>query len=263
MTLFIGYPVYPISLSAQPYDCRSYELVQIYYATINAQVFENLHQKDIEITFRDLIKFPNNYVVDVINNWFKKIETIGPISDLFFLTIYNSSMKPHLCFLTLMDAVETFHRRVCGERHINSGKYINPEDYQLVQKTLFNAIPNGLNPDLKENLKSKISSSNLFSLKMRLKDLRNYKRGGFNWFKMIMESETKDEEEFIGKLVFTRNYYTHCNEKNKERIFNDRDLPRINYELKQLLRILLIAEVDSKGILSEFKIFQSYRDEMR
>jgi hypothetical protein len=142
------------------------------------------------------------------------------------------------------------------------GKYIDSKDYEPTRKTLVNAIPDEFGTDLKDNLVSKIGSGNEFPLKMRLKKLLNYGPGDFKWFKMIIEFEKENEEEFIGKLVNTRNHYTHWNE-NRKPIFADEDLPRINYELSLLLRIFLIEEIDSKGILSEFKIFNSSMNKLR
>lgn len=94
LTLFMGCPVYPISLSAKPIDCHDFEKIDIYYAIRNPLIFDDFPLKEIDISFQDLVKFSNcsNHIVaDVINNWLKKLEKIGPVFDLIFLNFGSVS----------------------------------------------------------------------------------------------------------------------------------------------------------------------------
>jgi hypothetical protein len=260
LALFIGYPIYPVKLSAQIANYHNLEIVNIYYTIPNPLIFDDFHLREIPISFQDLVKYSNhqNHVVaDVINNWLKKSDEIRPVVDLFFLSFYDLSMKPYIRFLTLMQAIEIFHRRVCG------GKYIDSKEYTPVSQALLDVIPEKLNTDLKANLISKIASGNELSLKMRLKKLLNYGPGAFKWFKLILKFEKIDEEMFISTLVNTRNRYTHWNEDYKKPVFSEQDLPRINYELRLLLRIFLLNEIDPKGILGKVKIFRSSMERLK
>jgi hypothetical protein len=252
LALFIGHPVYPISLTAQPGDQEAHDLVQIFYAIPDPVIYEDLHPREIGIPFKNLINYSNQsneVIADVINTWLIKLDKLEPVFDLFFLSFYDTSMKPYLRFLTLMQAFEIFHRRVCG------GTYLSANDYKPIRKALMKAIPDELNESHKNNLISKISSGNEFPLKMRLMKLTDY--SPFKWFKTIIKIESDDEDGFIGKLVNTRNHYTHFNESKKP-IFNDEEILRINYELIYLLRVFLISEIDSKGLLNPSDIFNSF-----
>ncbi len=275
LTLLMGYPVYPIKLSAQikhqPDRNIFDELVNIYYTIPNPRVIEDLHPFMIETTFQDLIRFPNKLVTKDLNNWFKETDIIAPVIDLFFLTFYNPSMNPHIYFLTLMQAIETFHRRVYG------GKYLKTGEFKPIRNALINAVPeelikaltneNGVSITkdellkkyeyLVKNFQSKISMSNEFSLTTRLKELSNCGRGELKWFKMLIDDEPDGEEKIIQRLVATRNYYTHFDENNRRNSFSDDDLPRINYKLSVFLKVLLIQLIDTSGILGGSDIIYS------
>jgi hypothetical protein len=250
LTLLIGYPVYPTYLSAEPIDGSNLDFIVIYYCVPNPLIIEDFHSWYIEIAFPDMIKYANRNVQkvsDVINNWFKKIEVIGPVFDLFFLTFYDNSMSDRTCFLTLMQAIETFHRRVYG------GKYLDDSEYEPICETLLNAIPECVEENFKNSLIGKLRYGNEFSLMTRLKSLQDYGKG-FKWFNMIM----KDEEGILWKLVDTRNYYTHFDEKSKRNMINEADLPRVNYKLRLFLRILLLEAINSGGILHIFDVLDPF-----
>ena len=258
LTILMGHPVYPVNLLAEPLDCHNYEDITICYAVPDPLIYKDLQSCDIDIPFHNLIKYSNNSsrnIAETINNWFIKLDLIGPVLDLFFLTFYDSSMKPYLRFLTLMQALEIFHRRVCG------GKYLSQEDYKPIREALIKAIPDNLEPDPKQNLVSKIGSGNEFPLKMRLKKLLNY--SPFKYFWIIAKYESGEPEEFIGKLVNTRNYYTHFNESPKKPIFSDKELYRINSELRVILRVFLLNEIDSKGLYASSNIFSSFFSKLK
>ena len=68
------------------------------------------------------------------------MDTIAPVVDLFFLTFYDPSMNPHIYFLTLMQAIETFHRRV----YENDSSYLENSKFKLLKNALIGTIPTEL-----------------------------------------------------------------------------------------------------------------------
>lgn len=251
LTLLIGLPVYPMHLSADPIGKNEFESIEIYYCTPNPLIIEELHPWEIEIAFPDMIKYANRNVQkvgDVINNWFRKTEIIAPVFDLFFLTFYDNSMSARTCFLTLMQAIETFHRRVYEEK----GKYLDDSEYKPIYEIISKAIPENVDEKFKKSLIGRLRYGNEFSLMTRLESLEDYGTG-FKWFKMIM----RGENGILWKLVATRNYYTHFDETNKKNMILEKDLPRVNYKLRLFLRILLLEEINN-GILPIFDVIDPF-----
>jgi hypothetical protein len=256
-TLLIGYPVYPTHLSVEPIDRSNFDFIEIYYCQPNPLIIEDFHPRHIGIAFPDMLKYANRNVqkiANIINNWFDKIEMIEPVFDLFFLTFYDHSMSDRTYFLTLMQAIETFHRRV----HLDE-KYLDDDEYEHIRKTLVNAIPEELKRDFKKSLKGKLKFGNELSLQSRLEMLQKVGPGKLKWFDMIM----RDEKGIIYKLVATRNYYTHFSEVSHKNSISEADLPIINYKLRLFLRILLIEQINSKGILSNFNIIGPYLEKLK
>jgi hypothetical protein len=251
LTLLMGIPVYPSHLSADPINSSKFESIEIFYCIPNPLIIESLHPREIEISFPDIIKYTNRNVQkigDVINNWLKRAEVIAPVFDLFFLTFYDNSMSVRTCFLTLMQAIETFHRRV----YEGKGKYLDDIEYKPIYEIISKANPENIEEGLKKSLKGRLRYGNEFSLMTRLESLENYGKG-CKWFKMIM----RGENGILWKLVATRNYYTHFDEKNKINMIREEDLPYMNYKLRLFLRILLLEEINN-GILPIFDVVDSF-----
>lgn len=243
LTLLFGVPVYPTHLSGELIDGSEFESVEIYYSIPNPIIIEDIHPWNIDLSFKKIIEYANRdnqTVADIIDNWFTENEIIAPVFDLFFLTFYDDSMSARTFFLTLIQAIETFHRRT----HIDE-KYMDDDTYAPLYKTVISAIPDELDQSFKKRLEGMLKFGNELSLKTRLEMLQKGGRGELKWFDVIM----RDEKGIIRKLVDTRNYYTHFSVSNKKNMISDEDLPRINNKLRLFLRVLLIEQIDPKGVL--------------
>lgn len=249
LTLLIGFPVYPVYLLAHPINGNEFEAVDIYYHIPKPMIIEDIHPRAINIPFCDIIKYANRNnqtVTDIVNNWFKEAKIIEPVFDLFFLTFYDYSMSAQTLFMTLMRAIESFHRLTRpNERYIDGDK---------CYETLISAIPQELDPGFKKSLEGRLKYCNEYSLNKRLKILQKGDCKELKWFDVIM----RDEKGIINKLVTTRNYYTHFDNLNKEDIISDTDLPRINNKLTLFLRILLLEQIDPKGVLPVWNIVDPF-----
>lgn len=164
------------------------------------------------------------------SNWTKQYEKLKPILDLYFVIYTNIQIE--IGFLLLMQALETFHARFVTD---NKTDYIN---------RIKNLLSKGINHELlyiDENKKH-------ITLYERICDLC-YANGSIPF-------PQNNYQELIKKLVRTRNYYTHYNEKRKEEgIFVIRELPNIIRFLKSLLEyhILTIIGFDDKFIKSKMR----------
>lgn len=250
LTLLIGCPVYPTNLYGEGVGA-DHDYIDIYYIIENPRYMKDFRFLEMDNRYPELIKYSNRSeqrIADVINNWFKKLELLGPVYDLIAITFYDSSMYSRTYFLTLMQAIETFHRKVIG------GNYQNKTDYKPTRQALVKAIPEGLDEKFKEVLENKIQHLNEFTLRDRLDDLKNCSVGDFKFFESIMGKDP----DIIKKLADTRNYQTHFGRKTRS-IFGDDELPQINYELRLFLRVLLLDQIDSGSILDTMGICTRYR----
>src|SRR4051812_43337042 len=68
-------------------------------------------------------------------NWFSSLPILRPVYDVFFATYRASGMFSESHFLHLVQAVESFDRRITG------GRYLPAADYEDFYKTLVAAIP--------------------------------------------------------------------------------------------------------------------------
>ena len=133
-------------------------------------------------------------------------------------------------FLSLIQAIESFHQRIYG------GEYLSDENYKKVYDTLVNAIPNGVKIDFKESLENKLKYGNEFSLRKRLKEI-------FDKYQEILNVFIENKNTFIEKVVDTRNYQTYHDEDLKERSASGKKLYHLTQKLKILLEICLLTEL--------------------
>jgi len=166
----------------------------------------------------------------MIKKWFEKSELLDPVYDLYFGTLYNSSMYVQHEFLSLAQAIETYHRRVYG------GKYLDAEPYEPVRQSLVEGIPGDIDSDFRESLKSKIKYGNEFSLRKRLKEI-------LDDHSVLAESLIGNSGMFIEDVTNTRNYLTHYTEELNPKAKKGCALYVLGQKLKFLIEICLLSEL--------------------
>lgn len=201
--------------------------IEIFYNVIDkVDLSEKLNHYSMLFTFEDISGQFETY----LQNWFDKAELLKPVYDIFFGTLYKPSMYLEVQFLSLIQAVESYHRRRFG------GKYLSDDDYKEVCDTLVNAIPDSVEGGLKDSLKSRIGYGNEFSLRTRLRRLFDS-----DGYREILSEFAENRNAFIGEVVDTRNYLTHYEGIEKAAIGEELD-PFIR-KLKILLEICLLTEL--------------------
>jgi hypothetical protein len=140
----------------------------------------------------------------------------------------------------LIQSVETFHR------NMRKGQYLTEKDFKPIRTALTSAIPGGIGDDLREALKSKIRYGYEYSLRKRLQLL--FAELEPETIKLI----TTNAASLTGKIVDTRNYFTHYTEELKKLAFDGEALHHANYKLRVLLIILLLKETGlSEAVIRE------------
>lgn len=247
--------IYPLSIEATaeqykrvstfPKSKVHHPHIEIFYNVIGkVDLSKKLTHYDMLFTFEDISGQFETY----LQNWFDKADLLKPVYDLFFGTLYNPSMYLEFQFLSLIQAVESYHRRIFG------GEYSSDEDYKEVYDTLANAIPDRVEGGFKDSLKSRIRYGNEFSLRTRLRGIFESDK-----YQEIISEFIENKDAFIGAVVDTRNYLTHYEGEEKAAIGEEID-PFIQ-KLKILLEMCLLTELgfsseEIKKLFSRNKRYQ-------
>ena len=165
----------------------------------------------------------------LFTNWFQKEQVLRPVYDLLLSTIYSPGRYVQSTFLSLAQALESFHRKVY------EGKYLSEEEYSSISKALVDAIPAGTDKKLSDKLKTTLQYGNELSLRSRLGNLfKGVRRDHFDNL-----SGTKDPRQFIGLLVEIRNYLTHYDGKKPPILENPVEMYNLNRRMTALLMLLI------------------------
>lgn len=138
---------------------------------------------------------------EIVNKWFEIISSVDKPAFLAKDIFGSDSLWTYIEFLSLMQALEGLHRALF------EGKYMEESDYAAVKSGLTAAIPNNVQPDHKEALKSRIKYGNQISLRKRLD-------------KLVSNLSFKSRNSLFGigngiprTWIDTRNYYTHWDDE--------------------------------------------------
>jgi hypothetical protein len=239
LSLGVGEPVYPLEIKGKTEINKKeingkilYPEVRIFYGPpyIHKIRYKKIPSHDMLFTFKDI----SDRFETFLKTWIEKEDLLKPFYDLYFGTLYNPRMYLEHEFLSLIQAIESYHRRVYG------GKYVTDEDYEKIYDSLISFIDSmEINNKLKKRLEDSLKHGNEFSLRKRLKDIIKKHE---DVIKLFMKNN-KARDSFIHKVVVTRNYLTHYDEDLKESSAKDIELYILIQKLKLLLEICMLSEL--------------------
>jgi hypothetical protein len=236
LTLGIGDPTYPVEIEGftevkkQVLDNGKeyYPPVQILYdRPWRIKSIRQSHPSQMLFTLKTL----QGRLESCLSEWFSKAKTLKPVLDIYFSVLYREQIYIELRFLSIVQAVESYHRRVWG------GKYMSDDDFlsELYPK-LVQAIPADLDPGFTQSLRrGKLRYANEYSLRKRLKDLARH-LAGFLQFGFLVNTIVRDA--FIERVCDTRNYLTHYDPELVEKAATT---GKEQYQLFEKLRAMLDA----------------------
>jgi hypothetical protein len=167
---------------------------------------------------------------EVVIKWFDLYEKIKSPINLAISIFISKGLWTHVEFLSLMQALEGFHRALF------SGTYMPDAEYKRHQTELEKAIPKEFTPDHRNSMKARLRYGNEISLAKRLNDLSEL-------------LSIRERKILFGKdgdiprvWIDTRNYYTHWSDELRSKILDDRDLYFANARLRSFLRVLYLAQ---------------------
>lgn len=155
-----------------------------------------------------------------IDKWVSSYKKLKPVLDLYFSIFGAPSVES--VFLSMMQALETFHSRFITD---NLSDYKSRVEAYNGYGMWYGLL---LCEDQKDHKRSII-------LKSRLADLM------FADSVMPFYPINYGHEDFIQKLVDTRNFFTHYDEKKESMIFTEKEFPYVNAELRLLLDYHLLV----------------------
>ena len=193
-------------------------------------VFLPLRQRRLRMKYGHDMVLPLSEIagqaVQLIRRWIVEEETLRPVYSLLLSTVQGAGQYVQSTYLTLTQALESFHRIVHG------GHYASDEAYDTVKKALVKAIPAEVPEDLRNKLEIMLSYGNQFSLRKRLNGL--FETVGPTLADLFLGKEKK--ADFISKVVDIRNYLTHHDETSSPGIATIANDTTQMYNLNQRLR---------------------------
>ena len=223
---------------------RYWEEAEVLLGTGKVSATQGRYKSDYLCTFKEFLAIEKG-----VENWVEKYEKLKPILDLYF-NIYKGLDTPEMTFLSLMQALETFHSRFVT----NSVKDYSKRVELLVAKYDNEEIKNKWKDYLIDE-GQKAQKKSLY-LRSRIADLV-YANGelpircGFRGA-IIPRSE-------VQQLCDTRNYYTHYDEKKKGIAYSAGELPTINGYLMCLLEYHLMILLGFNARRTEERISEIVR----
>lgn len=228
---------------------KIYEPVDVIFGTGEVEATQNTNSYDFLYTLSDIKKN------DIFVRWNENYSMLKPVLDLYFIAFSNTIQSPEMLFLNLMQALETYHARFITDDAKSYPQRVNSLVESFCQG---NSNIEEWRTFLLDNGQAK-NTNNIY-LRSRLADLV-FANGELPFW-----PQKCFPEEYIRKIIDTRNYYTHYDQSKFEKAFSKEELPCINEHLLALLQYHLlilmgfdVKEVKNKTIKKINKIDYSYR----
>jgi len=168
----------------------------------------------------------------ILNKWFENAELLEPVYNLYFGSLSAPRMSEEPKFLSLTQAMESFHRRRYG------GAYLTRDEYTPVCERLIDSIPQSVAEPHRNALKSRLRYGNEFSFMKRLEET-------IDSHQEALGPIVGDRDSFVFQVKQTRNYLTHYDEdiKNEGGVAEAADLFALGQQLASVLEVCLLADL--------------------
>lgn len=161
-----------------------------------------------------------------IEKWFGSFDILEPVLDLLFSGIEGQANSEILRFLNYVQALETLHARFITNDLQEAISKVNELKKKYEEARSPNSIDFLIKPD---QLRDNVRSIHLYT---RLAYLA-YDCGEYPWRFSDYDGR---EEEYLTRIVDSRNYYTHYSQTKKDKAFKADELDEVNRHLVSLLQ---------------------------
>jgi hypothetical protein len=249
LTLSAMEPVYPEHIVGETEaskfkvdDHVAYRPVEVLFRQLERVRSHIVLRGDLLISFKDIY----DQLRESFANWIGTRELLGSVRDLYFGTLYNPGAYLQQQFLSLTQALESYHRiRIRSEE-------LAPEKHGERLKRIVDSAPE----EDKKWLEEKLKWSNELTFRTRLKEL-------FDGLVETVPSVIGDVDKFAGQVVDTRNYLTHYDPELKNRAASGTELSRITEKLKIVMQICLIRELGLNESTIRFLLMKNWTFQQR
>ena len=131
---------------------------------------------------------------DMLLTWLQQYDKFGRVYFRYLLSKAGTRSYLEEIFMSYVQALESLHRRLSVEKEMRAS------EFEALQKTILEAVPDERRKFVKERLKH----ANEISLRKRLRFLVDTFG---DWY-----GTPKEKRQFLEKVVFVRNYLTHHDE---------------------------------------------------
>lgn len=218
LTLATFEPTYPISVHVKiNYQTDEETDVQVIYKPGFNYIPEGRGKAFFLFFYPDVEK----EFEGIIQKWYGLKGTIEPVISLLLNSFYIKEQNFINRFLAMIQALETFHRR------LKNYKKESEEVYNSWKENLVNLV----DEKYKEMLSGLLTHGNEPSLRARMNGLIKA---------LSVETINKlVDKTFVNRVLETRNYYTHYDTKLEDKALTGNDL----YQITDKLRVILIGSI--------------------
>jgi len=230
LTLGVCRPVFPVYMAGTTEKAKNeaegqpayYPPVEIYYQLIEQPLSRKpLIPDEMLFSYQDIKPRFERF----IRNWFSKSEELRVVLDLYFGSQYSQRLFINYIFLNIIQALETYHRL----RMTN--QVLSVEEHRERVEEILSLVP----AKYQTWLKGLITPANQPTLRIRLKEIvQKYTR--------LITPMVGDNEEFIARIVATRNHEIH-HTHDKKAITDTGELFSAIRTMTILLESLLLEEL--------------------
>lgn len=216
LTLCVGKRVSPVLITSKNQEGQDIEFIFPRDKIDNEMVKEQ--ELYIKFTYiRDIFE-------DTMKKWQAKKELLKPIID-YFVEAHEKEFRIPISFLKVVQAIEAYSRRM------RKNEMLPPEEFEKKVQSILERIDSGEDQKWVRSI-----ISNEPRLRQRLTEL-------FGETNYIFDISSKKRKSFINKIVDTRNYYTHFDNKLIDKILKPNEIFYVSGFIKMVLRVLLLQEL--------------------
>jgi ApeA N-terminal domain 1 len=235
ISLGVGRPVYPRSLNfilspqaeAPDQTIDAAPVIQVYCPIRRGIPDKPMHPSEMLFSFAAI----REQYQQCLEHWFAKAPILKPVYDLYFSTLYGSDMYGESKFLSLAQALETYHRRIFG------GNPLPPEQFASLKDALIKVVQGfKLSHDAYMSYMGKLEYMNEFSLRKRVREV--LKSCGAPVSILI-----PNKKAFTDRFVDTRNYLTHYDSRLEAKAVRGNGLYLLTQQVKFLLELCFLKEI--------------------
>jgi hypothetical protein len=214
--------------------------INLFYRLGHVPDVKDIHPAQMLFTFPDA----RDRLTQLLENWFCKQQLLRPVFDLYFGAIYNRHAFLEQRFLSLMQAIETYHRRTSTETDLP------PEKHERRLEEILAATPE----EYRHWLSGQLTHSNELTLRKRLKDV-------LRRCPDVVEKLVK-KKRFIHRVHNARNYLTHYDSSLEDKAQRGMNLYPLTVQLQALVEMCLLLELgfNCEEVNAFFDRVERYRE---